>query len=79
MRTREDLTDYDLQTNIRNEYGVHINIHWHGKFDFVVKKEPNKILNEKLKTYDTYEECLKDAIKWSLKYIKNDNRRTFNT
>lgn len=66
----------ELQAWFRNKYGIHINIHWHGKFDFVIKIEPEKILNERLKTYETYEECLEEALKWSLKYLAHEYKRT---
>lgn len=70
--------NYELQTYLRNKYKIHVNIHWFGKFDFTIKVEPDKILNERLQTYDTYEECLEAALLWALKYLAHDHNKKFN-
>jgi hypothetical protein len=59
------------QMRLRRKYNIHLNVHYFGKFDFTVKINPDKILNERKIMYDTYEECLEKGVKWCLKYLKN--------
>jgi len=58
-----------LQKWLRETHKLNLNVHWHGKYDFVIKFEPERIVNERVNLYEQYEDALEEGLKASLKLL----------
>lgn len=70
-------TYYQVFQWFRDIHNIHSSIAWVTKgYDFYVKKEPSRIINETTHVYSNYRECEIACIEYMINLVKNE--RTIN-